>query len=160
VSRAPYKRREPGSLKEATARLITACGGQRKAAELVRVKATQIASYSDSDAKFDRVFMPVDIAAVLEAHCGAPIVTRYLALARGALVIDLPKAGDGPYSEKLARMASEGGQTFAAGARAISDGKITLREARTAKAEAIELASAVAGYISDLDGVITKGNRT
>jgi hypothetical protein len=160
MTRTPYKPREQGSLKEATAQLITACGGQKKAAELVRVKPTQLGKYSDSDPRFDDCFMPVDIVTALEAACGEPIVTRYLALARGALVIDLPKAGDGPYSEKLARMAKEGGQTFAAGARAISDGKITLREARAAKSEALELASAVCGFISDLDGVIGEGNRT
>jgi hypothetical protein len=80
-SRLPNKPREPGSLKEATALLIQACGGLDRSANLVRVGRSTVARYSDP--ADDVSYIPADVIRALELNCAEPIVTRYLAAEQG-----------------------------------------------------------------------------
>ena len=94
MTRAPYKPRRPGTLKEAVADLVYTCGGQGESARLCRVSKAQVNRYTDDSDDNAKVHMPVDIVALLEEHCGEPIVTRFLAAERNRALDDAAaKAG-------------------------------------------------------------------
>lgn len=79
----PYKRRTPGSLKEAQSELVNLCGGHGIAAANSRVSATTIFSYTDeSDDNINR-HMPVDVVLQLERLAKYPVVTEHLANSMG-----------------------------------------------------------------------------
>jgi hypothetical protein len=80
-SRSPNKTREPGSLKEATALLVDACGGYDEAAKRVRVSSSQLQRYSDPTAA--DAYIPADVVRALELAAADPIVTRFLAAEQG-----------------------------------------------------------------------------
>ena len=75
--------RAPGTLKQAYRDLITGCGGFEAAALKVRVSVSQLNRYTDPTIDREDVHMPSDIVAALEAHCGRPIVSGWLAQAVG-----------------------------------------------------------------------------
>jgi hypothetical protein len=115
------KPREAGSLKDAVAALIEACGGVSKVR--CRVKKTVLQEYADNDKPARH--MPLDIVQHLEAQCGNPIVTRFLALSNNCL---LEQAGDQarePTSIVLGRMTEDQGRILAAAAEDVRDGKLT-----------------------------------
>lgn len=64
------------SLKQASKRLIKSCGGLEAAAMVTRVGHSELARYYDPS---ERLFMPIDVAADLEAISRNPLVSRCLA---------------------------------------------------------------------------------
>jgi hypothetical protein len=147
-ARGGYKTREPGSLKEAIADLVFACGGQRAASTLCRVSTTQMARYTDDD---EAAHLPVDVALVLERHCRQPIVTNWLAAAQHQtlLPIALPELCVRP-SEKLATIAEETGALMADAARAIEAGEFDAARAGCLRRECLETLSAVMALLASL----------
>lgn len=104
--------------------LIAACGGLEEAAGVCRIGRSQL---SDCQSPHGAGFLPADVIADLEAHCGEPVVSR--ALAR-AVIAEAPEAG-----EALVDAACEAAEAVAAlqreVRRALSDGALTPGE-RTA----------------------------
>ncbi|HWY14403.1 MAG TPA: phage regulatory CII family protein [Rhizomicrobium sp.] len=152
MNRAPYKPREPGSLKEAVSLLVMACGGQGEAAKLSRVSRAQIARYTDDSDDNALIHMPVDIVLALEEHCGDMIVTRWLALAQKKIVIDV---GDTVpctmnLSEQIARVAEESGRVMADAARALEHGRFDPKKAPRVRRECIETISALSRLLDGL----------
>lgn len=92
-NRGAYKPRGAGTLKQAVTELVEVLGGGARAAEFVRVSATQMARYGDP-AEAD-THMPADIVHTLEAAAGVQPVTSWLAAESGfALLYAGP---DGPH---------------------------------------------------------------
>lgn len=148
--RQPYKERQPGSIKEAVATLVVACGGQAEASNLCRVSRAHIARYTDDSTEHEFTHMPVDIVALLEAHCGDPIVTRYLAMRAGALLVQLHGPHDEPYSKLLAAIGRETGRFYAEACEALGSGAMTAKHAGRVMRDALKLAGAIAALIADL----------
>lgn len=153
----PYCPREPGSLKEAESALVQACGGLPGAAKLLygRVRQAQIARYTSETEECEFVHMPADVIATLEAACGAPIVTRWLAMAARALLVPLPGRGqETSYLESLGRIGENSGELFRRITGALEDGVVTPREAGEVKAEAMKLSAALGVLIGRLNRAI------
>jgi hypothetical protein len=92
----PYKPRPPGSLKAAASALITANGGARAVAGLLGTSESVVTRWGDpSDENLGR-HMPVHRAVELEARCGEPHVTRFIAAEAGFLLLALPPAAAVP----------------------------------------------------------------
>lgn len=130
MAKHPYKPRTPGSLKAAVSELIEACGGLAKVAKVVRVGATQLQRYSDSEEPV--CHMPVDVVRALEGLCGQPIVTEYLAVESGYCLFRPPTANDAgqTLSVDFARTAQKSGKLFEDYANAMgNDGVIDAGEA-------------------------------
>lgn len=120
MSKFPYKPRPAGSLKQATAGLVEACGGLAAAAGVARVGRTALFRYTDdSDDHADR-YMPCDVLRALERQCGEPIVTRYLAAEAGAVLLMLPNAeAGGGIGAAASLLAKESADLFGAVTEAI-----------------------------------------
>lgn len=149
------KPRMPGSLKEAVADLVAACGHQSDVANLVRVSRSQLNRYTDDSDDNANVHMPVDIVLALERHCGAPIVTRYLASVQAHALIGVnvtESATHEPYPKVLSRIGRETGRLFAEATDAMASGKLSPRAAGNVRREALALIAACACLLSDLGG--------
>jgi len=144
--------RAPGSLKEAQAMLVVACGGQTRAAELCRVSRSQVARYTDDSDDSNAVHMPADVIRCLEQAAKDPLVTRYLASCAGHALLPL---GDGvtreSYPQLLSNIGKETGQMFGEAARALGDGRLAPKERGRVRREAVELMTAIAALVSDID---------
>lgn len=77
--------------------LIAACGGLEEAAGACRVRKSALADYQ---APGGEGFMPADVIAALEAHCGQPIYSR-------ALFEGLPEAAEAQCLKEEAFEATE-----------------------------------------------------
>ncbi len=64
------------SLKQASKRLIKACGGLEAASMVTRVGHSELARYYDPA---EKLFMPIDVVADLEVISGTPLVSQPLA---------------------------------------------------------------------------------
>jgi hypothetical protein len=147
-----YKVRAPGSLKEAVAQLVLACGGQRRAAELCRVSSPTLAQYTDDSGDNETRHMPVDVVAALEQSVGDPIVTRFLASHASCALVDLsPSTLARPYPLRLADIGKETGEFFAEAAKDIADGKLDEKEAGRVRREALQMAAALMALVGDID---------
>jgi hypothetical protein len=152
MARRLYKQRKAGSLKEAVAELVLACGGQTEAAELSRVSKSQIARYTDESGDNEIVHMPIDVVAVLERASGDSIVTRYLASLSGCTLIDLdPAPLTKPYPVLLSEIGRDEGKMFAEAAGALADGRLDAGEAGEIRRRALELSKALAALIAHID---------
>lgn len=142
--RGPVKPREPGSLKDAAAQLVMACGGQRAASMLTRVSPTRMGQYTDDSDEHADSYMPIDVVLALEERCGQPIVTRCLArLQRRALLnLELPELDERP-SEVLATLCEDTGELLADTARAIEHDRFNPKKARKARDEAVRTMGAL-----------------
>ena len=72
----PKSNAEYTVLKQASKRLIKACGGLDAASLVTRVGHSELARYYDPG---ERLFMPIDVAADLEAIARSPLVTQSMA---------------------------------------------------------------------------------
>lgn len=144
-----YKPREPGSLKEAEASLVKACGGLEAAAHLSRVKKSQLARYTDpGEADYH---MPADVIRALELHCGVPHVTRFLAIEAGAVLIPLPRDGSRKACMKhLAGIGRDSGKLYGAACDALADGTLSGADRARVRSEAMKTMSALAALIADM----------
>lgn len=150
-----YKKRDSGSLKEAEAQLVNACGGLKVAASVSRIGKSVIAAATDSD--HPERHLPVDVVVDLERRAGQPIVTRYLASESGHLLLPVRGEMSEPYPIVISRITKEVGELLTAGAFALREGKMNAAGARNIKREALDLAAAIAELIADCDAETARG---
>lgn len=157
-TRGMAKPRPAGSLKDAVAQLVAACGNQVEAARVCResmmfrgsLSHQTVAAYTD-DGRADR-HMPVDIVAALEAKANDPIVTRYLASRAHAVLLPLdPAMTQASYAVLLSAIGKETGEFFAEAAQALADGRLIGSERGRARAQAVEAMTALAAFVADID---------
>lgn len=74
-------------LKQASKRLVKACGGLESTALITRVGHSELARYYDPS---EKLFMPIDIVADLETDCKNPLITRALAQLMGYELVTPP----------------------------------------------------------------------
>ena len=145
MPKTTYKWREPGSLKQATARLLDANGGPQGAAEGCRVTAGMLFKYTDPNDENRLRFMPADIVRHLEQRCGEPIVTRFLAAEAGHVLVRLDLPTDiAALPPALAKAAAEASDVYRVAARALMDGSVDARDAARLVAEIDEAITAFA----------------
>jgi hypothetical protein len=145
------KPRDPGTLKDAQASLIEACGGISKAR--CRVKKTVLQTYADKDRP--ECNMPADVIADLEAQCGKPIVTGFLALQANCF---LERVGDHPTNEPcsivLGRMTEDTGRILSAAAQDVHDGNLTAANAEIVLRQTDDMIVAIAELREDARNAI------
>lgn len=160
----PYKPRPAGTLKEALAELVTAAGGNVRAAELLRTSASQVQRYTDP-AEPDYC-MRVDQVRALEAATGRAIVTEFLAREAGGVLLPIETAGLGALGAEIAATAQEIAEMFGAFAEIQSDAseagaEVTANEAGRAVAEIDDvfekIAAVRAWFVSIRDGGNAEG---
>ena len=152
-----YKTRSPGTLKQATDRLIGICGGSTALAQIegCRVSKQTLFAYSDGDGDDARQkYMPVDVVLFAERVCGDPVLTRYLAAEQGHALIPIIFERDierlSPTTARAAQVASE---VFATMAPALASGAVTSADAGRAIMqidEALKAFSALRGQLTAL----------
>lgn len=115
------------ALKGASRRLVTGAGLGPRAANVTRVRQQQLSEYGQPEQK---LFMPIDVVADLEAEAG-PIVTAQLAALCNHLLVPVPQAvGSGTMLGQVTAAAlKDTSQVFVELANALGDGKVTGAEA-------------------------------
>lgn len=143
--------REPGSLKDAEAALVKACGGLIRAAALTRVRKAQLHRYTDPSEP--ECHMPADVVVALELASGQPIVTQFLALQSAGVFMPLPKVGPEKktYMAHLGAIGKDTGQFYAEACEALQDGSLSKKERAKVKAEAIKTIKALTEFLGDLE---------
>jgi len=123
----------PSALKAATRRLIEACGGQESAVLIPGMPITRHQSFSEAGnaAQPDR-FLRIDVAAMLEADCGKPLVTAELARATGHVLVPLPAiaAQRSPLGRITAQAMKETSEVFARLGGYLEDGTLSYAEGK------------------------------
>lgn len=155
----PFIPRQPGSLKLATVALVTACGGNANAAQIIeamgvreKCSTSQIHRYGAPINTKDgfECYMPADIVAALESHCGQPIISRHLALQTSNVLIS-GEPGDGEaVTQHLASISQEFGRVMAIIGASLADGKIEPEEAGRILGAIQEELNALSRLYSDL----------
>lgn len=143
-----YLERQPGTLKDAEAALVTACGGMEKASSLTRVRPSQMQRYT-APGEPD-CHMPVDVVLALELHCGVPHVTRFLAFEAQSIVVSVAKGDHASFNTHLSAIGRESGKMYAEACAALADGTMTPKEASRVETEALKTVTALSGLIGDL----------
>jgi hypothetical protein len=107
--RRPLSQIEYGRLKQAAKRLIKACGGLEAASMITRVGHSELARYYTHE---ERLFMPIDVAADLEAIASNPVITQALAHMQGYALIQLqPQETADPNNHWTTQLALLGQET-------------------------------------------------
>lgn len=152
-----FKPRPPGSLKEAYSRLVDACGGPAEAAQLdhMPVSRSLLFKYTDPDCEHH---MRADVVKVLEAHCGDPIVTTYLAHSAGFVLSSIAPEGSAALQGLLARVSKEHGDLMVCGLDALADGEVTIDEARRILREADDALAAVSKIRDAASQIVRTGD--
>lgn len=152
TARGYYKTRMPGSLKDAEASLVAACGGPVLAASKCRIgkSVLQIASDGDHPSRH----LPLDVVIELEACCGDPIVTRFLALELGYLVEPIHAEAIDPLAVVVGRVTAETGDVLSAAARDVQSGKLTRANAIGVLKETDELVAALIALRTEARAVV------
>lgn len=115
------------SLKQASKRLIKSCGGLEAAAMVTRVGHSELARYYDPS---EKLFMPIDVAADLEAISRNPLVSRCLADMLGFSLIPIEyQSSQEPAHHWTALLANLGEETASVlrqiGAALVDHGTLT-----------------------------------
>lgn len=103
------------ALKAATRRLVEACGGQESAALIPGMPISRHQSFSEAgNAAHPDRFLRIDVAAMMEADCGLPLVTAEMAKATGHVLVPLPAvaATDTPLGRITAQAMKETSEVF------------------------------------------------
>lgn len=121
----------PNSLKAATRRLIEACGGQESCVLIPGMPISRHQSFSEAGngALPDR-FLRIDVAALLEADCGLPIVTAEMAKATNHWLVPMPliAAQRTPLGRITAQAMKETSEVFARLGAFLDDGVLNSTE--------------------------------
>ena len=142
------KGRTPASLKDAYSQLVDACGGDVRAANIAQRSKSQIQRYTD-EAEPDQ-HMPAPVILSLEAACGEPFVTRFLALATNhVLLATESKKDDAPLAQDLAAVGREMARLFEQVGAAMSDGRVEGGEAAQIEARAMDGVTALVSVIAE-----------
>jgi hypothetical protein len=133
-----------GTLKAAVRALLSAVGGETRAAGLCRVSKSTLSEYGNPT--YPDRHMPVDVALDLEKAAGAMPVSEHMAAAHGALLIRLPPIEAGPeWLGHVTAIGKEAGDVFRHVGEVLAGGKeISPRDAPTLLQEIDELLIAAA----------------
>lgn len=156
----PTVPRPPGSLKNATVKLVTACGGTQASADHIEalglrkgMSQSQMHRYGSINPADVDCYMPADIVAALEAHCKQAIVSRYLSLQAGyVLIAGNPGTGEAITSH-LAAMSEKFGDVIKLTGWALVDGKVDPDEAAPVIAALQEELNTLSRFYSDLKAI-------
>lgn len=145
-------------LKNATRRLIKTAGGVEGAAYVTRVGKTVLSDYQSLDRPSH--FMPIDVAADLEADTGKPIVTQALAQIAGGVFIALPRTVNNQpmLAAHLAKIMRKTGKIIEISGDALADGKLCGKERDDIRAQIIEAMAALSSTYSFLESGEGGGN--
>jgi hypothetical protein len=141
------KGRTPASLKDAYSQLVDACGGDVRAALIAQKGKSQIQRYTDEGEPDYQ--MPASVAIALEASCGDPIVTRYMALATNHVLLNTTAKTDAPLAQDLATVGREMARLFEEVGGALADGAIAPAEAALIEARAMDGVNALVSVIAE-----------
>lgn len=126
----PTKPRPLGTLKAAYAELVTACGGQERAGELVELSQSQVQRITDADSANRRSHFSCQQVRALQMHCGQPVVSRFLDGDLGYVPFRPSLApASSSLPEEIAGIGEKMAKLFAEFASAIADGHISATEA-------------------------------
>lgn len=142
-----YIERPKATLKEAYALLVKACGGFVRAAAASRVEKSQMERYTLE--AYPDCHMPADVVMSLEMHCREPIITRFLALATGHVLLPTTAKDDAPLAQDLAFVGHEMARLFEKVAAAMADGKIQTAEAAQIEAVAMDGINALVSVVAE-----------
>lgn len=141
------KGRTPASLKDAYSQLVDACGGDVRAGLLAQKSKSQIQRYTDEgDPEYQ---MPASVVIALEAACEEPIVTRFMALATGHVLVSTAPADNSPLSADMAAVGRELAKLFEECGTAMADGKVDVKEAAEIEARAMGGINALVSVIAE-----------
>lgn len=135
------KPRPPGSLKSVLAEMVAQLGGLDRAGELIGRSRTQVARFTDPAEP--EAFPTVDQVRTWEAALGKPLVTAFLALEAGALLLMMALGEDGEAAVDLAVIGQETAELFRVYGEALRDGAITRGEAGLMVKEIDDVAAAL-----------------
>lgn len=141
------KGRTPASLKDAYSQLVDTCGGDVRAANIAQRSKSQIQRYTD-EAEPD-IQMPASVVIALETACSEPIVTRFMALATGHVLLNTSAKDDGPLAQDLAAVGREMARLFEEVGAAMADGVIEPGEAAQIEARAMDGVNALVSVIAE-----------
>lgn len=138
--------RDYQSLKAATRRLVDKAGGPSAAADVTRTAHQHLSAYGSVNRDLAERFMPIDVAADLEAETGDPVVTRVLARLSGYLLVQAPRTDHlGSHLAKaVANALKETSEVFLAIAERSADGKICADDVKVIGREIDEALSKLA----------------
>jgi hypothetical protein len=139
--RGYYKVRDVGTLNAAQAELITACGGPLEAAKKCGVGKSVLQAASDPDQ--NKRFLSTKTVMELEAACGQPIVTRFLAGERACIVEPVKCHSRRPLAMVMGSITSETGELLSAAAKDVAAGSLTVANASLIIDETDDLLCAV-----------------
>lgn len=145
------KGRTPASLKDAYSQLVDACGGDVPAANIAQKSKSQIQRYTDeSDPD---CHMPLTVVLALEAACGDPFVSRFLAMQTQNVLVDVSGGTSGTPTQHMAVIGRDTGKLYQEFGESLADGTITTKDAAKLKAAAMKDIAALAALIGDLNKV-------
>ena len=126
------------ALKAATRRLVEACGGQESAVLIPNMPINRHQSFSEAgNAAHPDRFLRIDVAALMEADCGLPLVTAEMAKATGHMLVKLPDVPGhlGALGRVTAEALKEVGDVFSTLGQQLADGVLTRAEGPQLDAE-------------------------
>lgn len=144
------------ALKAAYRDLIRACGGQERCALLLGISQSRISeaasiNHLDKSPRLDHV-------AMLEADCGSPVVTKFLADALQHRVVRVEPGQHLEPHDQLARIISGSAEVSSGLALALADGKVSPSEALRLKHQALVALDNLQAYLAELDAVLKEGS--
>jgi hypothetical protein len=142
----PHK--PPLELKAFYRDLVTACGGPKRAADIVGAQQSHI---SEAMAAHSERWPRLDHVAMLEAECGQPIITAALADRVGyALEAVNAQGGQASPLAHLSRIVSEVRDVECGVLNAMQDGQLSAAERRDVRRQAQEAIAALNALCADL----------
>ncbi|MBV9549826.1 MAG: hypothetical protein JO256_09165 [Alphaproteobacteria bacterium] len=139
-----YKPRRAGSLRQALAALVEACGGNAAAAVILGFKGpNHVQRLTDDGADNARHRVSLEQVAKLQAASGSIIVTRWLAEQQGCIVEPLHVKPLDPVSVVVGRITSETGDVLSAAAADMARCALTPATARLVMKETDDLLPAI-----------------
>jgi len=139
------KPRPEGTLKEAIARLVYACGGTTRVADLLGLSQSQAQRYTDPMS--DTEMRPSQIR-TLEMACGQPIVTEFLAAESGFALVPMHATNGKSLPIHMAKVGAAAAKLFEQFAKAMEDGGIQPREAARIHGKAMPVIGALGHVIA------------
>ena len=126
MDKRPHDDQVYHALRRATRELILSAGGLERAAKKTRVSKSTLASYYDPQAS---VFMPVDVAADLEADLNDLPVSRALARLKNVFICEVPDADRDDLIDYIADVADRIGVVFRESSIALAkEGNLNAKE--------------------------------
>lgn len=150
------------ALKRATDEMLSALGGQTKAAPHTRVGQSTLSTYAS---RFNQdAFAPIDVIADLEPLTrdadGFPFVTRALCAVMGGVFVPLPDvpASDADMLTMMGRLSKEAGDVTQAICAALSDGRVDRVEQSNIRSEVRQLLEIAVALDAIVANVPTEGH--